>query len=270
MTSDSAPDTCAAATYSNPEDDVKINITAESPLVLEHRYLNTIVEKLSRGSPSSTLGNPGPLGLAGFAMTTFLLSCWNTGLLSAGTAKIVLPVALWYGGIAQLLAGMWELAASNTFGALAFTSYGAFWLSYATIEQFWVPAQGVTEQDIGIAVGMYLLAWTIFTLYMMVGTFRMSVSLMLVFIFLEIAFILLTAGSFSGNSKVTAAGGWFGILTAFFAWYASAAVVINTTYGVQLLPIGVVGPIKRDPNLMVRAKSLKDSFFRRSNERSTV
>jgi succinate-acetate transporter protein len=107
--------------------DVKNEVEGTSYQHGEIRYLEMIVDKLvSRGPPKSSLGNPGPLGLAGFALTTFMLSAWNTGLLSPATVNIVLPVALWYGGIAQMLAGMWEFAVNNTFGAVAFTSYGAF------------------------------------------------------------------------------------------------------------------------------------------------
>ena len=221
----------------------------------ENRYLEMIVDKLvSRGPPSSSLGNPGPLGLAGFAATTFMLSAWNTGLLPSTTAAIVLPVALWYGGIAQLLAGMWEFAANNTFGAVAFTSYGAFWLSFATVEQFWKPT-GASPHDMNVALGMYLLVWTIFTLYMMIASFRMSVSLAVVFVLLEIAFILLTAGAYSGNTRVKAAGGWFGLFCAGAAWYASSAIVINSTYGFQLLPVGVIGPFKAKPELKEKVKA---------------
>ena len=216
----------------------------------EHHYMEQILEKiLSRGPPQSSLGNPGPLGLAAFALTTFLLSCWNTGLLSKSTANIVLPVALWYGGIAQVLAGMWEFATNNTFGAVAFTSYGGFWLSFATMEQFWTPTGNASERDIHLAVGMFLLAWTIFTFYMTIGSFRMSVSLAIVFVPLEITFVLLTIGAYSGNRTVTAVGGWFGILTAAAAWYASSAILINNTYGVHLLPVGVIGPLAKKPKL---------------------
>jgi len=271
----------ATAASSNSEDSIAIDLeetqeqTTKNDLMRqqqiinrENRYLEVIVDKLmSRGPPQSSLGNPGPLGLAGFAMTTFLLSTWNTGLLSANTANIVLPVALWYGGIAQLLAGMWEFASNNTFGAVAFSSYGGFWLSFATMEQFWSPKGAVSTHDVNMAVGMFLLAWTIFTFYMMIGSFRMSISLALVFVLLEFAFIFLTAGAFSGNKHVTAAGGWFGILCAAAAWYASSATVINTTYGIQLLPLGVMGPLKARPTLI---ETVKEKLIRRRSSSSAA
>lgn len=129
------------------------------------KRLETIVDRIVRraGPPTSSLGNPGPLGLAAFAATTFMLSCWNAQLLVSTTSNVVLPMALWYGGIAQLLAGMWEFAANNTFGATAFTSYGAFWLSYATLVEFWGPTGYAAAKDVDAALGMYLMAWTIFT-----------------------------------------------------------------------------------------------------------
>jgi len=151
--------------------------------------------------------------------------------------------------ISQLLAGMWEFAANNTFGATAFVSYGAFWLSYATIGEFWAPtAPGAAAKDVAGAVGMFLMVWTIFTGYMMIATLRMSWSLFAVFFLLEITFACLTAAEFTADATsadlIQRAGGWFGIFTAFAAWYASAAVVINGTFGAQLVPVGVIGPLR--------------------------
>src|ERR1700754_1204571 len=113
---------------------------------------------------------PGPLGLAGFAMTTFVLSMFNAGLVSKAGEPVVLGLALAYGGIAQLLAGMWEFRTGNTFGAVAFTSYGAFWLSYWAFVQFY--AAKVPAADAGHAVGLYLIAWGIFTTYMFITSLR--------------------------------------------------------------------------------------------------
>jgi succinate-acetate transporter protein len=164
----------------------------------------------------------GPLGLAAFAATTFMLSCYNADLLVSTTANIVLPMAFWYGGFAQAAAGLWEYATNNTFGATAFVSYGAFWLSFATVSEFWAPTGYASTQDIESAVGIYLLAWTIFTAYMFIGSLRMSYSLIAVFGLLEITFALLTAGRFNltptAATNLIKAGGWFGIFTAFAAW----------------------------------------------------
>jgi len=226
--------------------------------------LETIVDRiLRRGPPTSSLGNPGPLGLAGFAATTFVLSCYNANLLISSTENVVVPLALWYGGLVQLLAGMWEYAANNTFGATAFYSYGAFWLSFATLRHFWlgewfaynskeIPAAagqlGVKSKDINAALGMYLMCWTVFTGYMFIASLRMSGALILVFGFLLMTFACLTAAEFTqdqnSSTGLMKAGGWLGIIDAWCAWYASAAVVINGTFGAQLLPIGVLGPLK--------------------------
>jgi succinate-acetate transporter protein len=183
------------------------------------------------------VADPGPLGLAGFAMTTFLLSCWNAGLFkfdgkeSAGLTGAV-ALALFYGGIAQFAAGMWEFVRKNTFGALAFTSYGAFWLSFYAIIKFNLPAAGG-------AVGAFLLAWTIFTVYMTVAAAKTNVAILSVFVVLTITFIFLTLGNWNaGHANLIKIGGWLGILTAILAWYTSMAGVVNETWGRTVLPVG--------------------------------
>lgn len=236
------------------EGELAIDIHHHEQQQQQHRTvtsLETVVDRiLAKGPPQSSLGNPGPLGLAGFAATTFMLSCYNAGLLNASTQVVVLPMALWYGGAAQLMAGLFEYVAGNSFGATAFCSYGAFWLSFATLLEFGVyqlPAT-ITAYDAGQAIGLYLFAWTVFTFYMMIASFRMSYALVAVFFPLTITFILLTSGQFAvaGGAyavMATKAGGWMGIFTAFAAWYASAATTINGTFGAQIFPIGVIGPL---------------------------
>lgn len=176
--------------------------------------------------------DPGALGLAGFALTTFLLSLANAGIIpSAGAA--VLGVALFYGGIAQLAAGMWEFAKGNTFGATAFTSYGAFWLSF-----WWLLTNPAVEKAAGAAgVGAFLLAWTIFTAYMTIAAIKTNAAILAVFIALTLAFIALTIGAFSGVAGITKLGGWLGIITALLAWYGSFAVVTNATWKRTVLPV---------------------------------
>jgi succinate-acetate transporter protein len=185
------------------------------------------------------IADPGPLGLAGFALTTFVLSIFNAGILDKGLEPVVLPLALFYGGLAQLLAGMWEFAKNNTFGALAFTSYGAFWMSFAAYVKFVVPT--LPADSAHQATGVFLLAWTIFTVYMTVVTLRVSVGLMSVFIPLAITFALLTAGALGQSETVTTIGGYCGLLTACTAWYNSFAGVLNITWGRTVLPLGVRG-----------------------------
>lgn len=186
--------------------------------------------------PSAFIADPGPLGLAAFALTTFMLSTFNAGVLAVDLEHVVLPVALFYGGIAQLLAGMWEFKKNNTFGALAFTSYGAFWLSFAGYVQF--VAHGLPAETAHNATGLFLLAWTIFTFYMLIGSNKTNTSLFLTFLVLEVTFVALTLGAFTGTTMFTRIGGWLGLLTAFLAWYTSAAGVLNPMYGKALLPVG--------------------------------
>jgi len=184
------------------------------------------------------IADPGPLGLAGFAMTTFVLSVFNTNMLNSSLDAAVLPLALFYGGLAQLLAGMWEFRKGNTFGATAFASYGAFWLSF-----YWLvtydAAHLAPAADAHKAVGVFLLAWAIFTLYMTVAAMRTSGAVLAVFVALTIAFILLAIGKFAtGNAAKdwTHFGGWVGVLTALLAWYASFAGVTNATWGRSVIP----------------------------------
>src|SRR5690349_3587438 len=117
-----------------------------------------------------TIADPGPLGLAGFAMTTFVLSMFNAKLVGSGGEPVVFGLALAYGGLAQLLAGMWEFRTGNTFGAVAFTSFGAFWISYWALVTFFL--KDIPKADVGHAVGLYLIAWGIFTAYMFVASLR--------------------------------------------------------------------------------------------------
>src|ERR1700733_8941295 len=141
--------------------------------------------------------DPGPLGLAGFALTTFILNMFNAGLVSKAGEPVVLAVALAYGGIAQLIAGIWEFRTGNTFGAVAFCSYGAFWAALYILLHNSAPAIGAAKTD--GAIGLYLWAWTIFTVIMFIAVLRTSGALVLTFILLLITFVLLSIG-FSGAS----------------------------------------------------------------------
>jgi succinate-acetate transporter protein len=182
-----------------------------------------------------TPADPAPLGLAGFAMTTFVLSMFNANLVGSGGEPVVLGLALAYGGIAQLLAGMWEFRNSNTFGAVAFSSYGAFWISFWALITFFAP--NIPAADLGHAVGLYLWAWAIFTTYMFIASLRTTGAVALVFLLLSITFILLGAGNSGGNQTVIHWGGYIGLATAAAAWYASFAVVTNSTFGRTVLPV---------------------------------
>jgi succinate-acetate transporter protein len=198
-----------------------------------------------------TPADPGPLGLAAFAATTFMLSMVNAGLVGTKTAPggsllpMIAGLALAYGGIAQLLAGLWEFRTGNTFGAVAFCSYGAFWISFFLIVQLGVP--GVVEQKGGgvlfSGLSLYLYTWGIFTAYMFVASLRTTGAIALVFLLLAITYFILGIGnaSLAGTSNVTNGtiklGGYLGIATAIAAWYASFAAVVNSTFGRVMMPV---------------------------------
>jgi uncharacterized protein len=183
----------------------------------------------------SPIADPGPLGLAAFALTTFVLSMFNAGLVGKGGEPVVLGLALAYGGLAQMLAGMWEFRTGNTFGAVAFTSFGAFWLSYWAFVQFY--ASKVPAADAGHAVGLYLIAWGIFTTYMFVASLRTTGAIALVFILLAATFLLLGIGNAGAHPNLVKIGGWVGLATAVAAWYASFAAVTNATFARTVLPV---------------------------------
>ncbi len=166
------------------------------------------------------LANPGPLGLCGFALTTFVLNVHNAGLVPAAL-EAVLPLGLFYGGLAQLIAGILEMKTGNTFGLVAFTSYGAFWIALASLILFtkWGWISGAA---LGPALGITLIAWTIFTGIMTIVTFKTGhLTLILIFVTLLILFILLVIGHYTGSKAITTFAGYEGILVAFIAWYGA-------------------------------------------------
>jgi hypothetical protein len=180
--------------------------------------------------------DPAPLGLAAFAATTFMLSMFNAGFMGESGEPIVFGMALFFGGLVQLLAGMWEFRTGNTFGAVAFTSYGAFWLSFWAFEQFYADTitNAATAQH---AVGLYLITWGIFTAYMWVASLRVSVAVSIVFALLTTTFLVLGTGDATENKSLVELGGYIGIATAIAAWYASFAAVTNDTFGRTVLPV---------------------------------
>jgi hypothetical protein len=197
----------------------------------------TAAEPPAAATPS--IADPAPLGLAGFALTTFVLSCINANIVGVGTQSIVIGLALFYGGVVQLLAGMWEFKNRNTFGALAFSSYGGFWLSFAAILIFYKPTGNPADAE--TAIGLYLLAWAIFTCYMIVPSLRVSGAVAGVFVFLTATFILLAIGALNPSENATKIGGYLGIATAAIAWYASFAGVTNATWKRVVLPTWPAG-----------------------------
>jgi uncharacterized protein len=195
-------------------------------------------DDLARPADAASAGwkpaDPGPLGLGAFAMTTFVLSMFNSNLVDEKGLPVVLGLALVYGGIVQLLAGMWEFRTGNTFGAVAFCSFGAFWISFWALNVFYAKQIG---GNAGHAVGVYLWAWAIFTSYMAVAALRTSGAILTVFVLLAATFILLAIGKDGGSESITHLGGYVGLATAAAAWYASFAAVINSTFGRTVLPV---------------------------------
>lgn len=182
---------------------------------------------LAAPTPSAAVANPAPLGLCAFALTTFVLSAANAKLFSG--AEVVIGLALFYGGLAQLLAGMWEFKTGNTFGATAFSSYGAFWLAVAASLQLkLIPSE--------TAFGFFLLGWTIFTGLMLLASLKTSVALISVFALLFVTFLLLTVGALGGGT--TQMGGYFGLATALVAWYTALAGLLASMPSAFTLPVG--------------------------------
>jgi succinate-acetate transporter protein len=172
------------------------------------------------------VANPGPLGLCAFSVTTFVLSSINAGWFPAASTSIIVGLALFYGGLAQLLAGMWEFKAGNTFGATAFTSYGAFWLALGVTV---APGSGILAAippvDVPAALGLFLLAWTIFTGVMFLGSLKTTMALTVVFGLLFLTFACLTLGELGGGPLFHWFGGYLGVATAIMGFYTAVATM---------------------------------------------
>ena len=184
------------------------------------------------------IADPAPLGLAAFALTTFLLSAKNAGWTDGGDAW--LGYAFAYGGIAQLLAGMWEFRNRNVFGATAFSTYASFWIGLGL---YVLLAEGKSANPLN-DLGFILLAFAIFNTYMLLWSTRTTVATFLVFLTLEVTEIILFLGFFQGSESIVKVGGYVGVLTAIVAWYTSAAGVVNGMAGRQVLKVGA--PIWKD------------------------
>jgi succinate-acetate transporter protein len=190
-------------------------------------------------SNSVPVANPAPLGLAGFGLTTVVLSSINAGLLQGDTptlTAVVVPLAFAYGGLGQIIAGVLEFQNGNTFGTVAFTSYGLFWWWYAFL--LWTVGAGWIKPPAASAVGLTLLAWGVFTLYMWIAAFRASRAVWSVFLLLWITFFTLAGGDLGMGAGCRTAGGWLGLLTGIDALFVSFAEVVNATFGRTIIPLG--------------------------------
>jgi len=181
--------------------------------------------------------NPAALGLVGFGLTTVLLSLVNAGILPKGGEGVVIPLALAYGGLIQLIAGAFEFKLGNTFGMTAFLSYGAFWWWFAFLLLFshkgWIDISAA-----GPTIGVALLLWGLLTLYLWIASFRLSKIVFLIFLTLWITFGLLGLGAINGSAGLGQAGGYLGILCGALAIYGSFGIVTNATFGRSVVPLG--------------------------------
>ncbi len=190
------------------------------------------------------LSNPAPLGLMGFGMTTVLLNIHNAGFYEMNT--MILAMGIFYGGIAQIIAGAMEFKKGNTFGTVAFSSYGLFWLSLVFL--LVLPEMGwwKTSPEAG-AMTAYLVCWGLFTFGMFFGTLRNNRAIQFVFLSLTILFFLLAIGDATGSTLISRIAGFEGIVCGLSAWYLAIAEVLNEVYDKDVLPIGrmsvVAGPV---------------------------
>jgi succinate-acetate transporter protein len=182
-----------------------------------------------------TTSNPAPLGLLGFGMTTVLLNIHNAGFYPIDT--MILGMGIFYGGAAQVIAGIMEWKKNNTFGTTAFTSYGMFWLTLVALICLPKMIAGLVAPT-PTAFGCYLVIWGIFTGVMFIGTLKLSRALQFVFLSLTILFFLLAAGKFTGNEAITNVAGYEGIICGLSAIYAGLAQVLNEIYGREVCPLG--------------------------------
>jgi hypothetical protein len=183
------------------------------------------------------LANPAPLGLTGFALTTWMLSLVNAGYYTGTAVPLVLATAFAFGGTAQFFAGLMEMPRGNTFGFVAFCSYGAFWWTFALFVEFFGPANVPAA-----FVGWWLAAWGMFSLAMFIGTFALNRALQAIFLALVITFFLLAGADLFALPTLKWAGGHMGLLTALLAFYLAAAEIINETHGHVVLPVGAPAP----------------------------
>ncbi|KAM7191140.1 GPR1/FUN34/yaaH family domain containing protein [Naviculisporaceae sp. PSN 640] len=211
---------------------------------------------LYRSVEARKFANPAPLGLSAFALTTFVLSAVNLNTRGLNAPNIAVPLALGYGGLVQLLAGMWEMAVGNTFGATALSSYGGFWIAYGILlTPHWnilgtggpydSTATRAVDPNMGdSAVGIFLTGWFIFTTILLLCTLRSTIMFFLLFFTLDLAFLMLACGAYADNNgtteiahKLHQAGGGFGMIAAFLAWYNAFAGIADSSNSFFLIPV---------------------------------
>ncbi|HEY7078022.1 MAG TPA: acetate uptake transporter [Solirubrobacteraceae bacterium] len=214
-----------------------------------HPTARSVPEPPPRGvkaeiGPARFIGEPAGLGLAAFALTTMALSFINVGILSDVDLPVVLGLALAYGGLVQLLAGMWAFIKNDTFAAVALSSYGGFWISFWALNEFFLPKIPASHR--AGALALYLFCWAVFSFYMWIVSFRVNMAVMAVFLTLWPAYVLLGLGKALDSTLLFNLGGAFGIATAACAWYASFAITANHTLRRNWLPMGETRSAQQD------------------------
>lgn len=209
-----------------------VEATATPPTFIEAGKVVAVAETIIK----DTSANPAPLGLMGFGLTTVLLNLHNAGII--GLSSMILAMGLCYGGVAQVIAGIMESKKKNTFGMVAFISYGFFWLSLVVL--LLLPRFGLADPSDHRAMAAYLFIWGLFTFVLLMGTFRTSRALMVVFFSLTILFCLLGYADATGNKQLTIIAGYEGIFCGLSAIYVGAAQILNEVYGRSVLPLGVI------------------------------
>jgi succinate-acetate transporter protein len=190
------------------------------------------------------VSDPAALGLAGFALSTMVLSIVNVGALPSSDAPVVLGLAFAYGGLVQLLAGMWAFIKNDTFAAVALSSYGGFWISFWALNTFFLPKIPADHQ--AGALALYLFCWAVFSFYMWIISFRVSMAVQLIFVTLWPTYVLLGLGKAIPSGILFHIGGAFGIATAAFAWYTSFALTANHTTRRDWFPVGETRSLQQD------------------------
>jgi uncharacterized protein len=194
--------------------------------------------------PARFIAEPAALGLAGFGLSTMALSFINVGVLSDVDLPVVLALALAYGGLVQLLAGMWAFVKNDTFAAVALSSYGGFWISFWALNEFFLPK--IPADHRAGALALYLFCWAVFSFYMWIISFRVNLAVMAVFVTLWPTYVLLGLGKALDSTLLFNLGGAFGIATAACAWYVSFAITANRTTDRDWLPLGETWALQQD------------------------
>ncbi|KAG9311197.1 putative ammonia transport outward protein 2 [Chiua virens] len=213
---------------------------AEKAQTSQTQFVQNYDRQVNFAPRPTKIANPGALGLFSFASTTFILSLYNVNARNIHTPNVVVGMACFTGGLAQFLAGMWEFPRGNVLGATAFTSYGAFWMSYATIL---IPGSGITaaytsDNELAQALGIYLITWFVLTTLFLIGALRKNIAFISLFFCLALTFLMLAIAEWSGEATFAKAGGALGILTAWIAYYCGLSELLVKGESWFGLPLG--------------------------------